>query len=225
MDRQELRQQQTISIDECHRKIERLASRIAKTNALDQADLLQIGLIKLWETSILKSAIGAMKEFARKERRERDAIMEYALCRKQLRRSCRSFDDLDQHISRLTEREQSIIKAWMLGMSLSEIGRQEGQHNKTIKLTLIKAFNCIAASIKGVSRDRKNRENIIDVSALFPVITKLLPNGIRMRDGRFLAYAGHAGKIYLGTFDSLEQAVEARRRWPAEFVTSPLDVL
>ena len=201
---------------DCMDKLKRVSRRMELQTDVDALDLFQEGCLRLWQTGLMSSAYGAMKEFQRKEMAERDAVRDAAQCHKQLRWSSRSFEGLDIAIDTLDAEQQSMVREWLDGVSLSAIGHTRGLHNKTIKRRLAAAFTAIAVwcGMEG-----------INLEACFPVLERLLPKGIRFRDGKYVACAGHSGKVYLGTYDSLEQASEARRRWPGDFVTSPLDAM
>ena len=165
----------------------------------------------------MKGAIGAMKQFVRKEFEDRLARRELIHVWHQLRRTSREFAGLEEAMKTLTERQRRITQAWLSGLSQNAIARQEGIKHPSIWKVLVTAFTAIAAWCGRSS---------LNLKAVFPGVERLLPRGIRFRDGKYLAYASKCGRyVHLGCYDSLEQAIEARRRWPAGFVQSPLDDL
>ena len=197
--------------------LKRIAGSMGRRTATDRLDLFQEGVLELLRRGTMKGAIGAMKQFVRKEMAERHGCKELMIVHGQLKRSSRMFAGLDKALQHLTERQRRITLSWLQNASLSEIARQEGIKHPSVRKVLVTAFTSIAAWCGKES---------INLEAVFPGTLRLLPRGVRFRCGKYLAYASKCGRyVHLGCYDSLEQAVEARRRWPAGFVTSPWDVL
>ena len=196
--------------------LKRIAGSMGRRTATDRLDLFQEGVLELLRRGTMKGAIGAMKQFVRKEIAERLGRKELTIVHGQLKRSARMFEGLDDALKVLTERQRRITLAWLQNSSMSEIGRQEGIKHPSIRKVLVTAFTAIAAWCGKES---------INLEAVFPGTLRLLPRGVHFRGGKYLACASKCGRyIHLGSYDSLEQATEARRR-PGDFVKSPLDVL
>ena len=202
--------------DDDLRDLKRIASRISRCTGFDALDIFQEGSLSLWESGTMHGAIAGMRKYVRQELRERTARKELFHCWRHLGMTTRSFDGLGDALKHLTDRQRRIVSMWLDGLNLAAIGRAESCHAKTIKRVLITAFSAIAAWC--------GKEQI-NVEVVFPDVMRMLPKGIQLRNGNFRVSAGSRGRVYLGTYDSLEQAIEARRRWPGDFVTSPLDRL
>jgi RNA polymerase sigma factor (sigma-70 family) len=184
-----------------------VASRVAKKHRLEFEDLYQEGMCAILAIKrdceigyALKLAAYAIHDAAAVFRLNRRTLREAAKVWNLMRRTTRTFEGLEACLSGLPPFEEHVMRLWLEGKSNTRIAKMLGTDHQRIKRTVNKASGQIA---KCLGRQ-------LDVSHLWPVISTGLPIGVRCQRGRFVASAGAGGRVYLGTFDTVEEAVAAR---------------
>jgi RNA polymerase sigma factor (sigma-70 family) len=187
-----------------------VASRVAKKHNLEFEDLYQEGMCAILELGkdctrgyALKLAAYAIHDYAAAHRLNRRTLREAAKVWNLMRRTTRTFEGLEACLSGLPPFEEHVMRLWLEGKSNTRIAKMLGTDHQRIKRTVNKSSGQIA---KCLGRQ-------LHVAHLWPVISTGLPIGVRCQRGRFVASAGAGGKVYLGTFDTVEDATEARRQY------------
>jgi len=144
--------------------------------------------------------IYAMRDLVRREMNEKHARTEAAKGWRLMKRTVRTFHQMESCLRALEPDEERVMRLWLDGGSNTKIGKQVGIAHTTVKRMVERAAGKMA---KCLGRD-------LNVESLWPALNRGLPTGVRLKDGRFYAYAGRGGK-HLGCFDSVDDAAAARR--------------
>ncbi len=192
---------------ELEKRVKGIALGMNRRYGIDPEDLFQEGMAGICRKFRIGDTVGgmimmarfAMRDFVRKEFDELHARREAAEIMHLVRSTSRTFEQLEECLQKLPEYDCRIMRMWLDGETPTSIGRKLGHDCKFIKKRIGLAAGAIAQCLgRGVN-----------VECLWPVINRGLPRGVYFRHGKFVVRLGKAGKRYLGTFDTLSEAVDA----------------
>lgn len=187
------------------RYLSTVAGRVAARSPMSFEDLFQEGMCKMAEMHdsdmrlAMKHAAYAIRALGASENRRRLSRADCYALRQSRRASC-TFDALPELLGSLDQDDRKLFADWLTGSSLSAIGSKHSVTHGVVKRAIER---CAAAICDAVGGD-------FEPSALWPRVAGGLPHGIRFRRGRYIAYAGHGGQKYLGSFATLDEAQAAR---------------
>lgn len=148
--------------------------------------------------SILNIATFACKEFLS---REMDWRKESKIARYVDSSEAKDYPCLQPALTSLSELEKKVFDDWVDGKSLDRIRMELKLRNSgAARGILIEASKKIAEHFGETLR----------LESMFPAINRILPKGIYLSRGKYTAKAFKNGKkMYLGTFLTLQEAVQA----------------
>lgn len=190
---------------ELERRVKGIALGMNRSYGLDPEDLFQEGMagvckrFKIGDTvgGMITQARFAMREFVREEFAERHAQKEAAKICHATWATSRTFEQLEDCLSKLPPFEGRVMRMWLGGQTPTGIGRKVGHHGKVVKNAIGRASGLMARSLG----------KTVNVEHLWPAINRGLPRGVYFKYGKFVA---RLGRQYLGTFNTCEEAAKAR---------------
>lgn len=192
--------------EELEKRVKGVALGMSRRYGLDPEDLFQEGMAGICKKFKIGDTVGgmimmsrfAMREFVRREFDERSAIKEATSVWHSLRRTSRTFEQLEIYLQKLPPFEGQVMRMWLDGQTPKAIGRQVGRHGKVVKDAIGRAT--------GIMAEMLGKKACVE--CLWPEISRCLPKHVYLKHGKFVVRVGRAGCRYLGTFDTLDEAIK-----------------
>lgn len=201
---------------ELEKRIRYMAIAMWRKYRIDAQDLFSEGIASVVKLFKVGDTIGhmilfarwGMKSFVSKEMHQRITCRKAAMERQLFSRTSRSFENLEFSLASLTESDRTVMQLWLDGVSLNEIMRRTGKWKTSSVKLIVERCVLAMATVNGVESVR--------LDCLWPNIVSQFPKGIFLNHGRYgLKVFKKGKKVYIGTYGTIEEAVNARDCWYA----------